>query len=40
MDRRPWRATVQGFAEVRHDVVTKPPPTMFSIGNVVNNIWK
>ena len=40
MDRGAWRATVQGVAKVRHDIVTKPPPTMFSIGNVANDIWK
>ena len=26
MDRGAWRATVQGVARVRHDLVTKPPP--------------
>ena len=26
MDRGAWQATVHGFARVRHDLVTKPPP--------------
>ena len=26
MDRRAWRATVQGVARVRHDLLTKPYP--------------
>ena len=26
MDRGAWKATVHGFARVRHDLVTKPPP--------------
>ena len=26
MDRGAWRATVHGFARVRHNLVTKPPP--------------
>ena len=26
MNRGVWRATVHGFARVRHDLVTKPPP--------------
>ena len=28
MDRGAWRATVHGVARVRHDLVTKPPPTL------------
>ena len=26
MDRGAWQATVHGFARVRHDLTTKPPP--------------
>ena len=27
MDSGAWQATVHGIARVRHDLVTKPPPT-------------
>ena len=27
MDRGAWQATVHGVTRVRHDLVTKPPPT-------------
>ena len=27
MDRGAWQATVHGLARVRHDLMTKPPPS-------------
>ena len=30
MDRGAWQATVHGFARVRHDLATKPPPPLYS----------
>ena len=27
MDRGAWQATVHGVARIRHDLVTKPPPS-------------
>ena len=28
MDREAWRAAVHGVTRVRHDLATKPPPTV------------
>ena len=44
MDRGAWQATVHGVTRVRHDLVTKPPPTMeelgFRGGSVVKNLQR
>ena len=34
MDRGAWQATVHGVTRVRHDLVTKPPPTQTGNGSI------
>ena len=48
MDRGAWQATVRGVTRVRHDLVTKPPPTRNDIGSpivtvalfIIAKVWK
>ena len=39
MDRGAWQATVHGFARVRHDLVTKPPPFFTLSTNFLFRDW-
>ena len=39
MDRGAWQATVYGVARVRHDLATKPPPTLTIIIFEMSNSW-